>query len=214
MARKIRKQPIYENSEETKQTILTVAQQLFMKYGYRAVTTRQLARACGLTQPALYHHFKGKQELYLAVVTTEIAKIKVGIERIARRSEPVPECLRSVASFILDRIQYDLGLMLHDVRYEVTPDARILLDNQFHSGFIIPIATIFEAGIQQGLLLDAEHGGIAPLLGAYLFMNMLSRFATQRREEISALTQRSSTANSADLIVRVLLHGLVRPNSS
>src|SRR5690348_8619456 len=99
-------------AEETRQTILRVAQQLFMQYGYRAVTTRQLADACGLTQPALYHYFPDKQALYLAVVTEEIALVKAALERIVQRSDVAPELLKQVAIFLLSRIQYDLGIML------------------------------------------------------------------------------------------------------
>src|SRR5690349_3359337 len=49
--------------EETAKLILQAARQLFMAHGYRAVSTRQVAEAVGLTQPALYHHFATKEEL-------------------------------------------------------------------------------------------------------------------------------------------------------
>ena len=35
-----------------------------MAHGYRAVSTRQVAEAVGLTQPALYHHFATQADLY------------------------------------------------------------------------------------------------------------------------------------------------------
>lgn len=56
------------NQKETYQTIIKTAQRLFMESGYRAVSTRQIAKICGITQPALYHHFKNKQDLYIAVL--------------------------------------------------------------------------------------------------------------------------------------------------
>jgi AcrR family transcriptional regulator len=78
MARTTRKHVPQENVEETRNAILRVAQHLFMTYGYRAVTTRQLAEACGLTQPAFYHHFADKRALYLAVVTEEVCQDEGG----------------------------------------------------------------------------------------------------------------------------------------
>lgn len=200
--------------EETRQIILRVAQQLFMQYGYRAVTTRQLAEACGLTQPALYHYFSDKQELYLAVVTEDIAKIKAAIERIARRSETVPERLKQVASFLLGRLQYDLSLMLHDVRYELSPDTRALLDEHFRSGFILPLAALFEQGIRQGLLCSVEAGGLDPLPAAYLFMTMLSAFAKAPQGNESARERQTAHAASADRVVHILFHGLAGSNGT
>lgn len=204
-----KRQPLpREEAEETRQTILRVAHELFMIYGYRAVTTRQLAEGCRLTQPALYHYFADKEELYLAVVTEEIGRIKVAIERILHRSEQAAERLKLVASFLLGHLHSDLNLMLHDVRYEVSPAAREQLDEQFRSGFIVPIVTIFEEGMEQGELRTIEQGGLAPLPATLLFMNMLSGFATQRQENVNEHDRQAYQAASADTCVRVLLYGL------
>jgi AcrR family transcriptional regulator len=210
VVRRQQKRHVQGEAEETRQMIMRVAYEFFMQYGYRAVTTRQLAEACGLTQPALYHYFSEKQDLYLAVVTEEIAKIKAALERLARRSEEVEVQLRQIASFLLSRNQYDLSLMLHDVRYELSADARALLDEQFRQGFILPLAALFEQGIRQGSLRPVEEGGLAPISAAYLFMTMLSAF---RQEPQKHATPSGSAAHGAiaDLVVRLLLHGLSAP---
>lgn len=188
--------------------IMRIAHQFFMTYGYRAVTTRQLADACGLTQPALYHHFADKQTLYVAVVTEELVKMKAAIERVVRRSDTIPERLRNLATFLLSRIQYDLGLMLHDVRYELPPEVRTQLNIQFRAGVIAPIAAIFEEGTRQGFLLDAEHGGLASVPAAYLFMNTIASFASRMQEEGASPARQASSGALADLLVRILLHGI------
>src|SRR5579884_2535199 len=162
-----RQKRVSHEEAETRNAILRAAQELFMRYGYRSVTTRQLAEVCGLTQPALYHYFSDKESLYLAVVSEEIARVKVALERITRRSEDVAERLKHVTVFLLGRVQYDLSLMLHDVRYELSAESRALLDKQFRDGFILPLAALFEQGVQQGLLRPVEDGGLAPLQCAY-----------------------------------------------
>ncbi len=53
MARRLHKQ-VTDDAAETQGTILRTAEQLFMTYGYGAVSTRHMAGACGLAQPALY----------------------------------------------------------------------------------------------------------------------------------------------------------------
>jgi AcrR family transcriptional regulator len=212
MARKARGPLTQEEGGETREIILRVAQQLFMTYGYRSVTTRQLAEACGLTQPALYHHFADKQELYLAMVQEEIAKIRGTLERLARRSEDVPAVLKQVAIFLLNRVQYDLDLMLHDVRYELSPDARQVLDEQFHQGFLLPIAQIFATAVRQGYLLDEAHGGVSPISFASLFMTLLSRFTIPPQEESDLATRQARQTSAAELVVRLLFFGLGNPD--
>lgn len=208
MARTHRKHAPQEHVEETRNAILRVAHHLFMTYGYRAVTTRQLAEACGLTQPALYHHFADKEALYLAVVTEELAKMKAALERITRRPEGVPERLKHLASFLLSRVQYDLGLMLHDVRYELSPEVRTSLGLLFHESVIAPIAALFEEGIHQGTLRDPEHGGITPVLAASLLMNVVARFAALIPADASAQVKQMRRATSAEQIVQLLFYGI------
>jgi AcrR family transcriptional regulator len=48
---------------ERRDEILTVAKQLFVREGYAAVTTRQVAQRAGLSQTGLYIYFKDKQEI-------------------------------------------------------------------------------------------------------------------------------------------------------
>ncbi|MDQ2904936.1 MAG: TetR/AcrR family transcriptional regulator [Chloroflexota bacterium] len=213
MERKQRKRPAHEESEETLRTIMRVAQRLFMEYGYRAVTTRQLAEACGLTQPALYHYFADKQDLYLAMAQEEIARLRTALEHIARRDEGVQERLEHVALYLLSSTRHDHGLMLHDIRYELAAEARATLNEVFQAGLIRPIASIFEDGLRQGLLRDRQHDGSDPITATYLFMSMISQFLTRSRDTLHPWPegQQGGDAETAHLIVNTLLHGLVRP---
>jgi len=49
-----------DDRAETRKVVLQAARRLFLEFGFHAVSTRQIAEACGLTQPALYHHFANK----------------------------------------------------------------------------------------------------------------------------------------------------------
>ena len=217
MARKERRQhATREEAEETKRTILRVAQQLFMEYGYRAVSTRQLADACGLTQPALYHYFADKQDLYVAMVLDEVAKLRAALERIAGRQEGVEERLRRAVTYLLSNTQHDLAMMLHDIRHELSVERQAILDEAFQIGFIRPIATIFEDGLSQGLLRATEHGGISSHIATFLLLDMISPF-TRPSVTVSStavsqqVLHRSSDAELASMLVRILLYGIAYP---
>ena len=48
--------------------ILDTSAKLFNQYGYKEVSIRDIAQACGLTNAALYYHFKNKEDLFLAML--------------------------------------------------------------------------------------------------------------------------------------------------
>lgn len=59
--------PTDPRSEETRRRLVAAGLELFGRFGFDAVTTRQLAEAAGANQAAIPYHFGGKQGVYLAV---------------------------------------------------------------------------------------------------------------------------------------------------
>lgn len=205
------RQKTQAGDDETRRTILRTAQQLFMDLGYRAVSTRHIADACGLTQPALYHHFSDKQALYVEVIKEDLAQTRVALERIARRNESVQERLRQVARYLLNKSEHDLDMMLHDIRQELSAETRAIVSELFQSAMIAPISSIFEDGLQQGLLRSPAHTGLDAIQSTYLFMSMLSRFFAHKGNSEGASSLRSKYPNDqerAQVLVHILFHGL------
>ena len=48
--------------------ILTAAENIFARFGYRRASMSQIAEEAGLTRQALYHHYDSKEALFRAVV--------------------------------------------------------------------------------------------------------------------------------------------------
>jgi AcrR family transcriptional regulator len=66
-----------EQSEATRTALVRAARQLFAKRGYAAVGTEEIVSRAGVTRGALYHHFRGKDDLFRAVceqVETELTQ--------------------------------------------------------------------------------------------------------------------------------------------
>ena len=76
MARKPADQSV--NREE----IIEAAAEILQRSGYEAATMKDIAAAVNLTAASLYHHFRNKDALMLAV-------LEVGLEFILSRIEPV-----------------------------------------------------------------------------------------------------------------------------
>src|SRR5215212_3653335 len=75
-----------ERSEATTSELLDVARRLFAADGYAATSLDDVVRGAGVTKGALYHHFAGKRDLFLAVFEREQQKLaRTQFEAFARR---------------------------------------------------------------------------------------------------------------------------------
>jgi TetR/AcrR family transcriptional regulator len=67
-------------SPSSRDKILDVAEVLFARRGFEGVGMREVAEAAGLGKSSLFHHFRSKAQLYLAVLERLLARID---ERLA-----------------------------------------------------------------------------------------------------------------------------------
>ncbi len=59
-----------------REKILEVSEKLFTEHGYRAVSIRDIANACNVTNAALYYHFKNKDDLFEKVLERHGERLK------------------------------------------------------------------------------------------------------------------------------------------
>ncbi|MBG84090.1 MAG: hypothetical protein CMJ40_06030 [Phycisphaerae bacterium] len=55
-------------ADDRRLAILDNAELVFVKNGFHATSTREIADACRVTEPVLYRHFKGKEDLFLTML--------------------------------------------------------------------------------------------------------------------------------------------------
>ena len=175
-----------------------------MEQGYRAVSTRQIAAACGITQPALYRHFATKQELYVAVLVELLQETQTRLTRLVERHESVLHRLHLVAR-MLPATWADAGQMFHDIEHELDEEGRTTIGAAFRSQVVQPIASLFEEGIAQGILRDAEHGGLAPIEAVFVLFRLLND---------SDASGPHPHAQNTDRMLEILLHGISQPPKS
>jgi len=86
-----------------KAQIITEATRLFSKEGFDRVTIKALADACGITEPALYRHFKSKQDIYNSVLDAVTARLdyQTEFDELAA-CDDVMEILQRTAHHILN----------------------------------------------------------------------------------------------------------------
>jgi len=59
------------NKEEIRKKIITISRQIFSRYGFRKTTMEEIAVALKMGKSTIYYYFKGKEEIFEAVVRYE-----------------------------------------------------------------------------------------------------------------------------------------------
>jgi AcrR family transcriptional regulator len=72
---------IREYREEVKEKIVRAAFLCFLKKGYHDTTMGEIAGSLGVTKPALYQYFSGKEDLFAAVAEMARQQLKGILER-------------------------------------------------------------------------------------------------------------------------------------
>ncbi len=95
-----------DRSLETRGALLAAARALFVEKGYAAAGTPEVVERAKVTRGALYHHFKDKQALLLAVIEAEAAQIAAGIEAGSQHAGTPAEALREGAAAYFAAMRY------------------------------------------------------------------------------------------------------------
>jgi AcrR family transcriptional regulator len=87
---------------DRKKQILELATEAFSRDGFDRVTVKQLADGCGITEPAIYRHFKSKDAIYIAVLESLRHRLKYqDLFAQLQRENDIEVLLRSVAKHII-----------------------------------------------------------------------------------------------------------------
>lgn len=134
--------------------ILDAALQVFAEKGYAGGSMRDIAGRVGVSEPALYRHFSGKEALFLALVRVAAGHLRA--EAFAILDGIRPETLREqVAAALADRRRRValLGPVLRTLFTAATHDAVVL--DEVRTLVIAPVLERLAAKVEQ---LDAAYG--------------------------------------------------------
>jgi AcrR family transcriptional regulator len=78
--------------------ILDTSAKLFSERGYKAVSIRDIAQACGMTNAALYYHFKNKEDLFLAMLQRDHERNLIALQEAASGPGDLREDLKRLVT--------------------------------------------------------------------------------------------------------------------
>jgi AcrR family transcriptional regulator len=86
-----------------REEILEIAVRLFAERGYHGVSMDDIGAAAGVTGPALYHHFAGKESMIAAALApVSEGLLAGGRDRIARHPDDAAKALTALVEFHVD----------------------------------------------------------------------------------------------------------------
>ena len=78
-----------QTNTATRDRIIAAATDQFLAHGFEQTTTRDIAKALNITQPALYHYFGDKETLFVEVI--KVVGQQVADEMLAILAQPYPQ---------------------------------------------------------------------------------------------------------------------------
>lgn len=88
---------MFSNVENPKQVaILTAAFDVFASYGFKRTSMDDIAKAAGVSRPALYQSFSNKVDIYTAIVTSFCNSVQLEWQNIVQSDRSAVERLSAV----------------------------------------------------------------------------------------------------------------------
>jgi len=154
-----------QRSEETRSHILEASVKLFSVNGYNKASVDDICEQAGVSKGAFYHHFKTKQDVFLALLDGWLQTIDQAIE--AANDKPVPEIFEQIAAsfpYIFesagDNLPMFLEFWLQASRDETIWEASIAPYRRYHKHFV----SLIKKGIAEGSLADVDPDLAARLI--------------------------------------------------
>ena len=167
-------------STHGRERILQRAEELFLQGGYAAVSIRDIARACGMSNAAIYHHFAGKEALFLAIldrishryqkILQEAAQGDTWLERLTnvsmRMGEAIVEERMTVRALLISAGQFSspekVARMTDQIRHQLLRPVAAILEEGIAAGDVRPMDTALAAWALIGLTLTAGQPFLDP----------------------------------------------------
>ena len=111
-------------------TIVRTAAALFAKQGYPGTSMNDLARACRISKPLLYHYVDDKYQLLREITEGHVSRLEAIVAEVDALKLPAPERLRQlIRRFVHEYAQarHDHGVLTQDVKFLEPADRQRVL---------------------------------------------------------------------------------------
>ena len=191
----------FELPLEKQEQIIKAAYVVFAHNNYKNASTSKIADAGDISKSLLFHYFKNKKELYLAVIEELTSRVQEELVPIVSGNASVEEKLYQLIKVLLDEHPTNLFLMLNDMFQEMGPDYNRTLYQIFKKTYINNIAAIFESEPETNCLQEGISVDDATRFILYNVSALLS---------IEKTYQRKTVDDDVKKFIQFMLHGVLK----
>ncbi|MEP7303680.1 MAG: TetR/AcrR family transcriptional regulator [Caldimonas sp.] len=119
--------------DDQREQILARAAKLFARRGYTATSMNEVAEACGVSKPSLYHYFHDKRQLLVEIAAAHIARLEALVDEVgAEARAPEERVRRLIGAFlaVYASSQAEHRVLTEDVKFLQPADRRRVLDGE------------------------------------------------------------------------------------
>ena len=115
-----------------------------MSQGYNETSTRQITEQLNISQPALYYHFKNKEEIYFNVMVRLSREVERSLRDLsAKENLTLEEKIGEMALFLQRKHPVNLILMLRDIRQMLSEEISYKIFMLWKTSYKQPFIDVF-----------------------------------------------------------------------
>ncbi len=191
--------------------ILQTAVDLFSQRGFKGTTTKEIAKASGVSEAMVFRHFASKDELYAAILHNK--GCQDGVQRFPwEENEVLAEAIRQKDDFA---VFYNLAINALDKHHEDVGFMRLLfysaleehdLAERFFGEFVARIYG-FIGGYIEERQRDGAFREFEPKIAVRAFMGMmihhsLNNILWDKQRNLLDITNQEAAKNFAEILLR------------
>lgn len=196
--RRGRGRPKAANAEDVREKLLSAARELFPRYGYRAVSSRQIGAAAGVNFAMIRYYFGGKPGLYREMLQGVLQPARASLD--AMSASRIPIQLGDVLASITRSWAANPWIAGFVVREVLAPDGP--MRTMFLREFPERLAPIVERLVQG----EIEAGKLRADVDARLLVLSLVSLAIFPFLALPLTTRVFGVCNDAEFVERFLRH--------
>jgi AcrR family transcriptional regulator len=195
-------------SQERQASLIAAAASLFAAKGFNGTTTKEIAKAAGVSEALVFKYFPTKRALYAAILAEKVtvSELLEAVEEAAKKRDD-HRVFSLIASY---RIRPGVDPTLLRLLLFSALEGDELSDMFFgkhHKVFYEHVATYVRVRIDEGAFRDVD-----PLLAARAFIGMVVHH--RLLHEIFGVPMHRSHEDTVDTYVELFLNGLTQPTTT
>ena len=143
-----------------REQILATAKSLFIQHGYHGLAMRQISEAIGVSKAALYYHFKDKEDLFIAILSSNLNELERAIDLIQSRQISCSEQIVLFGEYVLNQSAEERAIIRlgSQEMAHLSAIARQNFNKTYHDQFTGKLQNIFQDGIAKGEFRPIDPG--------------------------------------------------------